>query len=166
MFNFFCLIKFLADGRPPDIYRNWRRGWLTTQRHNDVVVLFDYSYVVNISFFVLKREKIRENERVGEAAKIQNTQNFFSLFKWVLFFKRFSIWIDTANSFLNRGDTITECFFVEKREGGYDSFHFCFVLCDPKYGLIIFLIEFKLLPKSADHFIHGDVDYGLLDALR
>ena len=49
---------------------------------------------------------------------------------------------------------------------GGDSIHFCFVLCDPKYGLIIFLIEFKLLPKSADHFIHGDVDYGLLDALR
>lgn len=151
MFNFFCLIKFLADGRPPDIYssyRNRRRGWLTTttQRRSSAIRLQLRS---EHYFFVLKREKIRENERVG-----------------FLFFKRFSIWIVTANSFLNRGDTITECFFVGKREGGYDSFHFCFVLCDPKYGLIIFLIEFKLLPKSADHFIHGDVDYGLLDALR
>ena len=28
-----------------------------------------------------------------------------------------------------------------------------------------FLIEFKLLPEGADHFIDGNVDYGLLDAL-
>lgn len=76
MFNFFCLIKFLADGRPPDIYssyRNRRRGWLTTttQRRSSAIRLQLRS---EHYFFVLKREKIRENERVGEAAKIQNTE--------------------------------------------------------------------------------------------
>lgn len=43
---------------------------------------------------------------------------------------------------------------------------FKFVCVIIRSGLIWFLIEFKLLPESADHFIDGDVDYCLLDALR
>lgn len=42
---------------------------------------------------------------------------------------------------------------------------FTFVCVIIRSGLI-FLIEFKLLSESADHFIDGDVDYCLLDALR
>jgi hypothetical protein len=46
-----------------------------------------------------------------------------------------------------------------------DSLNFCLIVCVIMRSDFIFLIEFKLLPKGADHFIDGDVDYRLLDAL-